>query len=535
MPEVENSLYWADQLADTIIDTFPDKETYTVASGITPSGLTHIGHFREIITVDLVAKALQDKGKQVRFIYSWDDFDRFRKVPQNVPDDFEQYIGRPVHRVPDPGDCHDSYAAHFEDALEEQLAPLNMDIEYIYQHEMFRNCVYSNLMKQAATNRDKIRDILNQFRNRNELGNDWMPLRVYCPDCGKDFTTITDYDEEYLLTITCDECGDEKTVDFSQQGVVKPPWRVDWPMRWVYEDVVFEPGGKDHSAAGSSRDTGKRIVEQVFDRTAPIYQMYDFVNIKGQEGKMSSSTGNVVEIGDALAVYEPAVFRYVFASTKPRKEFDLAFDEEIFQVYKNFDDAESLYFGEDSLDNEKREEHVKRVYELSQVNIPEEKPVRIPFKHAALLAQLFDQGEWEEAVPESLAQTGHIKNPETLPAVQRRLVLQRLEKALFWAEHYAPDRYDYTLNQAAPDMDVTREQEYALERIHDYIVDTDDFTDAKQVLFDIKDDAGLKTKQFFQTMYQVLFSRDHGPQVDTILQAADTEQLRALFADAINT
>ena len=62
--------HWADIYAKKIIEEKGKKERYTVASGITPSGTVHIGNFREVISVDLVARALGDMGQNVRFIYS---------------------------------------------------------------------------------------------------------------------------------------------------------------------------------------------------------------------------------------------------------------------------------------------------------------------------------------------------------------------------------------------------------------------------------------------------------------------------------
>ena len=29
---------------------------------------------------------------------------------------------------------------------------------------------------------------------------------------------------------------------------MKLNWKIDWPMRWMIEDVIFEPGGRDHSS-----------------------------------------------------------------------------------------------------------------------------------------------------------------------------------------------------------------------------------------------------------------------------------------------
>ena len=75
-------VHWADQTAMKVIREKGDKDKYTIAAGITPSGVIHIGNFREIITNELVYRALKDAGKKVRFIYSWDDYDVFRKVPR---------------------------------------------------------------------------------------------------------------------------------------------------------------------------------------------------------------------------------------------------------------------------------------------------------------------------------------------------------------------------------------------------------------------------------------------------------------------
>ena len=42
-------VHWADQTAEKIIRERGELESYTCASGITPSGTVHIGNFREII------------------------------------------------------------------------------------------------------------------------------------------------------------------------------------------------------------------------------------------------------------------------------------------------------------------------------------------------------------------------------------------------------------------------------------------------------------------------------------------------------
>ncbi len=58
------ALHWADSWADAIIRERGDLDAYTYSAGITPSGTVHIGNFREIISVDLVVRALRDRGKK---------------------------------------------------------------------------------------------------------------------------------------------------------------------------------------------------------------------------------------------------------------------------------------------------------------------------------------------------------------------------------------------------------------------------------------------------------------------------------------
>ncbi len=72
-------LHWAEKIADRIIKKNPDKEEYVCAAGISPSGSIHIGNFRDIATSLFVAKAIEKQGKKARLLFSWDEFDRFRK------------------------------------------------------------------------------------------------------------------------------------------------------------------------------------------------------------------------------------------------------------------------------------------------------------------------------------------------------------------------------------------------------------------------------------------------------------------------
>ena len=513
---MSKSLFWSDQLAEETVEEFPEKNVYVCASGISPSGIVHAGNFREIITTDFVVKSLKEQGEKVKFIYSWDDYDRFRKVPSNVPEEFEKYLGLPLTHVPDPEGCHDSYADHFESQLEEELEDMHMDIEFIRQTKNFEKAEYAYLIKKGLEKKDEVKQILDKYR-KEPLETPYYPVRVYCAECGKDFTEVKDWDGEYTLTYYCKECEEDKQLNFKEEGNVKQPWRIDWPMRWKYEDVHFEPAGKEHSAAGGSRDTGNELAEEIYDKKPPVHQMYEFVTKDGS--KISSSSGeDVFTISELKKVYSPEMIRFLFSGTKPNKAFEIPFEsEEIFQRYDKFDRIEELYFNPGEMDNERKEEHQRRVYELATVELPEEKPVRVPFKHLSFVAQTIPETDWDPKAIESLKRTDHV--PENISDKDVGRVLNRLERAKNWAREYAPEEYVYQINYEA-EGSFDEEQLEALkllkERIEEGYEDQDDF-DSK--IFEAKKDSELGTGAFFNTSYQALLNREQGPRLSRLIMS----------------
>lgn len=530
----QQPVFWSDQLAFGVENKFKDEDVYVCASGISPSGTVHIGNFREIITSDFVVKSLKQRGNKTRFIYSWDDYDRFRKVPENVPDEWEKHLGKPLSEVPDPSGEHDSYADYFIEKLEKELEDMHMDIEFIRQSKMFENCEYSDLMKQAMQRRDKVRDILNKYRTE-PLKQDYYPIRIYCEECGKDFTEVKSYDGEYTVTYECQECGDEKELNFNVKGLAKPPWRLDWPMRWHYENVHFEPGGKDHSSAGSSRDTGVDLIEEIYNDDPPIYQMYDFVKPKGSDKKISSSSGeNTLTLADMKDVYTPEMVRFLFSESKPNSPLTLSFDEDIFPRYDKFDEIEEAYFNPESIDNERKKEHWQRVYELAMVDVPEEQPVRIPFKHASFVAQTVPENEWRTKAINSLQNTGHIS--QSITSKQKEYVLNRLRKAYNWARNYATDEYKYKINFEPGEELKQKLNSNEVEAISllENELEKRNFNDKEEldsIIFNVKDKSELSAGDFFSTIYRVLLNREQGPRLSTLILSIGVEDSKDILSE----
>jgi lysyl-tRNA synthetase class 1 len=154
--------------------------------------------------------------------------------------------------------------------------------------------------------------------------------------CDRDLTTVTAYDDATTeLSYTC-ACGHSETVRLSEHNRGKLVWKVDWPMRWAYEGVVFEPSGVDHNSPGSSYEVGGQIIRAVFGAEPPIGPMYAFVGQSGM-AKMSSSRGGVPIPAEALEIMEAPLLRWLYARRRPNQAFNIAFDQEIQRVYDEWD------------------------------------------------------------------------------------------------------------------------------------------------------------------------------------------------------
>ena len=380
----------------------PDAELFVVAAGITPSGVVHVGNLREVITVDFLARALRDQGAKVRFIYSWDDFDVFRKVPRDMPEQemLQANLRRSIADVPDPCGEHDSYASHQIDAFEKSIEPLGIEPEFIRQSRRYRAGDYAQGIRRALEHRDRIREILDRHRNQL-LDDDWLPLAGFCDDCGRDRLDF-EWDGEWGVSYRCRSCAHAHDLDLREGGNLKLPWRVDWPMRWAHEGVSFEPGGKDHTSAGGSYDTAKEIVRDVYGARAPVYVAYDFVRIKGSGGKISSSAGDAVTVSDALEIYEPAMLRWLFASYRPNTEFQISFDLDVIKLYEDYDRACQLaHESDDGGRNERKRQTARRILQLASVDNHRIQPGDplpfVPgFRSLSMILQIYD-GDIERA------------------------------------------------------------------------------------------------------------------------------------------
>ena len=342
----------ADEVVATAAKTDPDGERAIVcASGISPSGPVHLGNLREVLTPHFVADEIRRRGLACEHLISWDDFDRFRRVPkgvEGVDDAWAAHVGKPLTAVPPPrGSAHPSWAAHFAAPLVAALDTLGVPFRGVSQTAMYTGGAYQDRVLLAMRERARIDAVLGRFRTKKTADDEpdeavgsatgeYFPYKPYCGACGTDDTTIVAYDDDSTeMTFTC-ACGASETVLLREFTRGKLVWKVDWPMRWAYEGVDFEPSGVDHSSPGSSYEVGGLLVDEIFGGHQPIGPMYAFVGITGQ-AKMSSSKGGVPTPSSALEVFEAPLLRWLYARRRPNQAIKVAFDAELSRLYDEFD------------------------------------------------------------------------------------------------------------------------------------------------------------------------------------------------------
>ncbi|MDM5317396.1 lysine--tRNA ligase [Fictibacillus sp. b24] len=513
-------MHWAYRIAEELIRKNPDRETFVCASGISPSGSVHIGNFREVVTTYFVVRALQKLGKKTRFIFSWDDFDRFRKVPKNVDAYFEKYIGMPYSEIPCPFGCHNSYAEHFEKEFEQSLGQFGIVPEFIYQSEEYQSRRYNAQIVHTLHNRKQIYDILTAFKTGEpsvEERESFYPINVYCEICRKDTVYVKDFQNE-TLKYTC-SCGHSNSIEVSAATNIKLNWKVDWPMRWMTENVVFEPGGRDHSSATGSYRVSKEIVSDIFNHHAPEYEPYDFISIKGTGAKMSSSSGNNITPGELLKIYTPEVILFMFAKYQPNSSFHIGLDED---VIRNYTEYERYSHAEVGL----LKEEIGAALELSSMTSVTRRAPR--FSHVASILPLVN---FEASlVRDVLRRTGE---EYTLEEVKEVCV-----RAEYWLRNWCPERVLHVNEEKNSEYfgSLTDTEKGWLEGFVNVLQDEAGLPDDELMrkIYDVchVDDQKMKKnnqKRLFSIIYQLVLNSSSGPRIPLLLHSVGKERLIALL------
>ncbi|MFG1961610.1 lysine--tRNA ligase [Nonomuraea sp. NPDC049028] len=529
---------WVSRFADEVISEAERRapgKPIVCASGLSPSGPIHLGNLREVTTPHLVADEIRRRGLDCVHLLSWDDYDRFRRVPAGIDPSWADHIGKPLTSVPaPPGSPYANWAEHFKAPMIEALAGLGITYTGISQTEQYSAGTYREQILLAMRERERINAVLARYRTKETARTeavDYYPYRPYCELCERDLTTVTAYDDDSTeLAYVC-ECGFGETVRLAEHDRGKLVWKVDWPMRWAYEGVVFEPSGVDHHSPGSAWVVGGQIVGEVFGGERPIGPMYAFVGITGM-AKMSSSKGGVPTPSDALEIMEAPVLRWLYARRKPSQSFKIAFDQEIQRLYDEWDSL-GRKVATDAAQPAELAAYERAVRTAEGPLAATPRPV--PYRTLASVVDI-TTGDDDQTLRILRDVDGELTSlDEARP---------RLDRAQRWVDTQVPAD-QRTRVRESPDAELLaaldEDERDSLRLLVDGLDEHWSLDGLTTLVYgvpkvraglapDAKATPELKTAQraFFALLYRLLVNRDTGPRLPTLLLAVGADQVRKL-------
>lgn len=514
-------MHWADVAAKALSHK---GDKHIVSTGITPSGEFHIGHLREILTGDMIARAARNAGLDVEFVFIVDTADPLRKVYDFLGPEYEQFIGHQLGSIPAPDSDGNpnwdrfekegwTYGDHFLKPFLEALEQIGVRPRIIDNLESYQSGRFDALAKIACDRADEIREAIERISSR-ELPENWFPWSPLDSKGSLDGVTVTGY--EYPFVHWKDAHGETGSSDISK-GEGKLPWRIDWPAKWGWIGVTCEPFGKDHGAAGGSYATGREIVK-ILGHEPPHPLTYEWISLKGQ-GAMSSSAGNTIGPIEALDLVPPEILRLLVAKSKPNKAIEFDTGMSLVNLADEYERLASRDFEAELLDDglsRRQRVQVEDAAGAMRMAAVEEgmaaQATAVTFRHLALLAQTksTDQGVWE-----SLRNAGAITEPT-------QAMTDRLSRMRAWiASKHFPEEMKISV-LSTPNVEalneLSNEEKSVLSSLAVALEQCEwNATNIGSVIPQSAKDLDLSPKMGYRAAYAALMGKERGPRLAPIL------------------
>lgn len=499
------SKYWLDQVIETIIQKYPDGEII-VSSGISPSASYHVGHFREILTVDVIAWALRQAGRKARHIHVVDNFDPLRKRYDFLPKEYEQFVGQPVCLIPDPsGSCHDSYAAHFYSAFETYAKELGIEAETVFSYQdLYKSGKMNTQIEKVLASSAKIREIFEKISER-KLPAEWTPVQVIGEDKVMRNGRVDTWDKQ------------QQTINGLAylDGNAKLNWRLDWPARWQILGVMVEPHGMEHATKGGSYDTGVAFAKQVFGFKPPLaIAQYAFIHLPGETTKMSSSKGNLLTPDQVFKIVPKELPRYFIVKSRPEKTLYFDPTAGIYRLWEEYKEVEAAVANN-------HDHEFAQAYKVANAHTSSRVTSDVPFDHLVSVYQAA-RGETER-INELLERSGYQNAVNT----QADLIKREIGFVKNWLDNFAPENVKFSLQQELPKTELSDKQIAFLSELATSIEKANvlDAQAMHEAIYAAKETADLQPKEAFQAIYRVLFNQDSGPKAGWFLSSLDKSWL----------
>lgn len=388
---------------------------------------------------------------------------------------------------------------------------------------MYKKGIYNDYIRLALNNASRIREIFNQFRE-HPLKKDWLPFNPICEECGRINTTYAYRFEGDSVYYKC-ECGTDSVMNI-ESGNGKLTWRVEWAARWKIFNVACEPFGKDHAASGGSYDVSKIISREIYDYEAPYPIPYEWITLKDEA--MSKSKGIFFTPGQWLEIAAPETLNYFIFRSKPMKHKDFNPSMPFLDFIEQYDRVERVYYNNEETASDKEAEKLKKIYEISQIQISESMPFQPSYRFLTVAYQI--GGDDEEKIFNILRKNSQLpkemetKNYAELNREEVDRFKLRLKHVKTWLNNYAPSFVKFDVQENIPKIELSESQNEFLFKVAD-VLENNDYNpeDLHEEMYKILEDLGLKPQKAFQAIYKVIIGKKQGPRAASFVLSLDKD------------
>lgn len=504
-------MFWADQIVDEIIAK--KKAPYHVYDWWTPSGLAHAGHVRTFLLHQAIYLGLKMRGLETQYFYGFDDIDPMDGFPPGLPEDYRQYMGVSLSKIPSPVEGHASLGHYYASEYLRAMEILDIHPEVPRTTEWYEAGTFNDSIRIVLDNAVKIRTIYKELGS--ERADDFYAFQVVCENCGKIGTTrvydwdgtVVSYKCEPKLVTWAEGCGHEGKVDpFDGRG--KLPWKPEWAAKWaMVPHYAYEGGGKDHYTKNGSRDYARRIVQEVFNAEEPIGYPHEFFLVGGK--KMASSKGLGLSAVQAVQSIPAQLMRFFVYRVEPKKqlEFNLEGDS-IPKIYDEYDRAITL------LKTEPESNEARALVYAHQSDTPLPEYV-LRFSKVVYIVQMPHMNIMEMAEKEK---------GSPLTDADKAELTERSEYAKKWLAEFADDTAKFTLQEMLPSTDLSEAQKAYLTALNEKLTVAEwDGGAIHTALHETKESLGLSPRDAFSALYRIFLNKEQGPQAGWFLASLDKD------------
>jgi lysyl-tRNA synthetase, class I len=497
-----------------------DTSLLRVESGLGASGLPHIGSVGDAIRSYGVKLALENLGYESELIAYSDDFDGLRKVPAGFPPWLKDYISHPVSRIPDPYDCHGSYAGHVGSLLRESLDRLGVEYRFQSGAEAYAKGVLNDQIREILSHSEAIGKKINELVGQSKY-EESLPYTPVCHNCERIYVTqAKSFDpKKDVVHYVCEGtklgekfvkgCGHEGDAKISD-GDGKLMWKVEFAARWAAFDIRFEAYGKELTDSVKINDW---VAENVLGYPPPYHARYELFQDKSGR-KMSKSVGNLVTPVEWLEYASPESLRLLmYKRIVGARNVSIA---DVPAYMDEFDELEEYYFSKRRDPNQMKDARLRGLYEYTMfLKPPRTGGDHVPYRLLAQLAAVAPEGALEDFVVKRLKSYGMLaeSNPQ---------LAQRIAWAAKWGRREG--------GRKAEPLQLSPVAKKAVSEFAKSLPKAKDAEGIQNAAFDAAKKNGLKPGEFFPAVYSILLSSSKGPRLGPyIVDAGQASVSRALL------